>query len=202
LSTNRWRLKQRSVFTVAISRSREQFVAFLKPDEVSIQPASVGRPFSLIDVEIPLQRRKTGVLLSLSWPAQEPLAIPQPSSGLRQELTRCAAYIDDKQFDFAIADCNRAIEFDPTAGAYVHRGNAFYARGDNDQAIADYDRAIGLNPKEAAAYSNRGRAFYAKGENDRAIADFTQAIQIDRGPSVQQPGRRVFGERRLRTRDG
>jgi lipoprotein NlpI len=93
---------------------------------------------------------------------------------------RCAAYVDNKQLDLAIADCNRAIEFDPTSRAYVNRGNAFYARGDNDQAIADYNRAIDLNPKEASAFSNRGRAFYAKGENDRAIADYTQAIQLDR----------------------
>jgi lipoprotein NlpI len=93
---------------------------------------------------------------------------------------RCAAYVDNKQLDLAIADCNRAIEFDPTARAYVNRGNAFSARGDSDQAIADYNRAIGLNPKDAVAYSNRGKAFYAKGENDHAIADYTQAIQIDR----------------------
>jgi tetratricopeptide (TPR) repeat protein len=53
---------------------------------------------------------------------------------------RCSAYVDNKQFDLAVADCNRAIEFVPTTRAYVNRGNAFYARGDNDQAIADYNR--------------------------------------------------------------
>jgi lipoprotein NlpI len=94
---------------------------------------------------------------------------------------RCSAYVDDGQADLAIADCNRAIEFDPTGRAYVSRGNAFNARGDADQAIADYNRAISLNSKDAVAYVNRGRAFYAKGENDRAIADYTQAIQLDRG---------------------
>src|SRR5262249_14264749 len=42
---------------------------------------------------------------------------------------RCSAYVDNKQFDLAIADCNRAIDFDPTARAYVNRGNALSARG-------------------------------------------------------------------------
>jgi lipoprotein NlpI len=93
---------------------------------------------------------------------------------------RCAAYADNKQFDLAIADCNRAIEFDPTARGYADRGAAFYAGGDYDKAIADFNRAIGLNPKDALAFSNRGKALYAKGENDRAIADYTQAIQLDR----------------------
>lgn len=94
---------------------------------------------------------------------------------------RCSAYVDNGQPDLAIADCNRAIDFDPNGRGYVSRGNAFYARGDADQAIADYNRAIGLNAKDAVAYVNRGRAFYAKGDNDRAIADYTQAIQLDRG---------------------
>jgi lipoprotein NlpI len=93
---------------------------------------------------------------------------------------RCSAYADNGQPDLAIADCNRAIEFDPTGRGYISRGNAFYARGDADQAIADYNRAISLDAKDAAAYINRGRAFYLKGDNDRAIADYTQAIQLDR----------------------
>ena len=93
---------------------------------------------------------------------------------------RCSAYAANGQADLAIADCNRAIEFDPTGPAYVARGNAFYARGDADQAIGDYNRAISLNSKDAAAYVNRGKAFYAKGDNDRAIADYSQAIQLDR----------------------
>jgi lipoprotein NlpI len=93
---------------------------------------------------------------------------------------RCSAYADNGQADLAIADCNRAIEFDPTARGYISRGNAFYARGDADQAIADFNRAISLNAKDAVAYINRGKALYVKGDNDRAIADYTQAIQLDR----------------------
>jgi hypothetical protein len=34
---------------------------------------------------------------------------------------RCAAYLDNNQPDVAIADCNQAIEFDPTAHAYLDR---------------------------------------------------------------------------------
>jgi lipoprotein NlpI len=93
---------------------------------------------------------------------------------------RCSAYVENGQTDPAIADCNRAIEFDPTARAYITRGNAFLGRGDADQAIADYNRALSLNSKDAVAYTNRGKAFYAKGDNDRAIADYSQAIQLDR----------------------
>ena len=44
------------------------------------------------------------------------------------------------------------------AWAYNSRGAAYYAKGDLDRAIADYDEAIRLDPKEAIAYNNRGVA--------------------------------------------
>jgi tetratricopeptide (TPR) repeat protein len=53
------------------------------------------------------------------------------------------------------------------------------AKDDHDQAIAEYPRAIKLNPKHAAAYNNRGVAYAAKGDYDRAIADYNEAIDID-----------------------
>ena len=48
-----------------------------------------------------------------------------------------------------------------------------------DRAIADYDKAIEIDPKYAQAYNNRGYAYEAKGEHDRAIADYDKAIEID-----------------------
>jgi len=46
-------------------------------------------------------------------------------------------------------------------------------------AIADYNRAIELDPKYAAAYSNRGNAKQAKGDLDGAITDCSRAIELD-----------------------
>jgi tetratricopeptide (TPR) repeat protein len=46
-------------------------------------------------------------------------------------------------------------------------------------AIADFDRAIQLNPKYVDAFNNRGFAYNTKGEYDRAIADYNQAIQLN-----------------------
>jgi tetratricopeptide (TPR) repeat protein len=40
--------------------------------------------------------------------------------------------------------------------AYTNRGIAYRARGEPDRAIADYDKAIWLNPKFADAYNGRG----------------------------------------------
>jgi len=48
-----------------------------------------------------------------------------------------------------------------------------------DDAIADYDQAIAINPKDFNSFNSRGKAYVAKADSSRAIADFTQAILFD-----------------------
>src|SRR6516225_8427500 len=62
---------------------------------------------------------------------------------------------------------------------YFNRGIVEKANGDFDGAIADYTRAIEIDPTYAAAYSNRGNAKQAKGDLDGAIADCNRAIELD-----------------------
>lgn len=44
------------------------------------------------------------------------------------------------------------------AEAFNSRGTAYSLKGQNDQAISDFDEAIKLNPQDVAALSNRGNA--------------------------------------------
>ncbi|MGI9568857.1 MAG: tetratricopeptide repeat protein, partial [Desulfobulbia bacterium] len=57
---------------------------------------------------------------------------------------------------------------------------AYSNKGQFDEAISNYDRAIQLNPKNAAAYYNRGIAYAQLTDSGRAIADFTNAIKINK----------------------
>ena len=61
------------------------------------------------------------------------------------------------------------------ANAYYFRGNAYKAVGKNEEAIADYTKAIELDPKDAINYSARGRAYKAVGKNEEAEADSAMA---------------------------
>jgi tetratricopeptide (TPR) repeat protein len=63
--------------------------------------------------------------------------------------------------------------------AQNNRGDAWYAKREYDQAIADYGEAIRLDPKYAVAYRSRGDAWRAKREYDQAIADYDQAILLN-----------------------
>jgi len=60
----------------------------------------------------------------------------------------------------------------------TNRGNAWYRRGDFDRAIADYDEAIQLDPKDAQAYYDRGMAWEKKRRLREALADFKMHSQL------------------------
>ena len=62
---------------------------------------------------------------------------------------------------------------------HLDHGWACLDKGKYDDAIADFDKAIALDPNDAAAYGNRGNAYYSKGEVDRAIADYTKVIALN-----------------------
>ena len=91
----------------------------------------------------------------------------------------------EKDLDRQIRGCTSIIERGKResksirAGAYTNRGTAYQEKGEVDRAIADYTKAIALDPNDATAYNNRGFAYYRKGESDRAIADYTKAIALE-----------------------
>jgi lipoprotein NlpI len=86
--------------------------------------------------------------------------------------------------DVAIAACSRAIASGKFSGEelaafYVSRGFEYKNKRGLDRAIADFDQAVRLDPKNSDVYTVRGMAWEAKGDFERAIADFDQAIRLD-----------------------
>jgi tetratricopeptide (TPR) repeat protein len=98
-----------------------------------------------------------------------------------------------KDYDGAILRFSRALEqknssqiVDYQANLLLMRGRAYIYKGDNDRAIADYNKAIELDPKHAVAYYNRGIAYSDKGDNDHAIADFRKSLELFTKPSDRE----------------
>jgi tetratricopeptide (TPR) repeat protein len=60
----------------------------------------------------------------------------------------------------------------------VDRGIEKAKNGDLDGAVADFNRAIELNPKDDAPYYNRAQAKRLKKDAAGAIADYTRAIEL------------------------
>jgi tetratricopeptide (TPR) repeat protein len=67
---------------------------------------------------------------------------------------------------------------DASDGDLVNRGIEKAKNGDLDGAIADFNRAIELDPKDDAPYFNRAQAKKLKNDNAGAIADYTKAIEL------------------------
>ena len=64
-------------------------------------------------------------------------------------------------------------------GAHHNLGLALKAKGQVDEAIACFRKAIELDPKFAFAHVNLGIALKDKGQMDEAIACYREAIELD-----------------------
>jgi tetratricopeptide (TPR) repeat protein len=97
----------------------------------------------------------------------------------RQDAGDVADCDQAKDVERSMRGCLRLIEKNPQDDvAYMNRGIGYDDKKDYDRAIADYTKAIAINPV-AATYSNRGYAYTHKRDYDRAFADYAKAIAID-----------------------
>lgn len=76
-------------------------------------------------------------------------------------------------------------------GAHNNRGSLYNDKGEYDRAIADFDRALALDPNYYLAYGNRGVANQKKGDFHGAIADFNKTIELNPGDAVAHGNRSV-----------
>ncbi|EGF23990.1 tetratricopeptide repeat protein [Rhodopirellula baltica] len=72
------------------------------------------------------------------------------------------------------------IEEFPEEGRYhTLRASAWWALGEQEKAMADFNEAIEKGYEEAHAYSSRGLFYAARGEHDAAIKDYERALKLD-----------------------
>jgi len=96
-------------------------------------------------------------------------------------------------YALALQDFDRAVSIDPDfVDARLRRGFAYQATGQLDQAMADFDYAIRLAPRDPSPYHARAALHWIKGNREDpdhnyelALKDYEQAIQLD--PSDWHP---------------
>lgn len=88
------------------------------------------------------------------------------------------------KFQEALRYFKRAIEAKGLKGyrlsaVYVNRGLTYYRMAKYKKAMADFDMAIKLVPRNPYAYNNRGLVYEKLGRRDLAIRDYRTALKID-----------------------
>ena len=65
-----------------------------------------------------------------------------------------------------------------TLDAHNNLGNVLAGRGQVDEAIAHYQKALEIKPDYAEAHNNLGNALAGRGQVDEAIAHYQKALEI------------------------
>ena len=71
---------------------------------------------------------------------------------------------------------------------FANRADAYFAEGDKQHALDDYNEAVKLAPKNAKVYYNRGVLYAAQTDGQAALRDFDTALSINPKlvPALQQ----------------
>lgn len=98
---------------------------------------------------------------------------------------RATSYTRLGQHALAIADWSSILATQPDAGqleaALMARGAAHLAAGGQDQALADYAKALELNPKSEAAHIARAAVFAARNDRANVLKEYELARAINGG---------------------
>jgi tetratricopeptide (TPR) repeat protein len=121
-------------------------------------------------------------LLLLAGPA----ALPALAQGLSLDWERCVNAQQVFSFGEQVAGCTAVIEGpaeapENLAMAHYNRGYGYHNSGELPRAMADYSRALELDPAHASAWHNRGIGHAEQGDLSAALADFGRAVALDPG---------------------
>ena len=87
------------------------------------------------------------------------------------------------KYGFVISYASAAIKFDSKheLGDLAYRVLALgqYRLGNKENAVANYNKAIQLNPNETENFIHRGELFYNEKQFDAALSDFAIAYQLN-----------------------
>jgi tetratricopeptide (TPR) repeat protein len=121
-----------------------------------------------------------GLLLAglLAWPAALRAESGPAATALPELFERALAASREGRFGDALPLWDVVLERAPReASAWSNRGNVRLALGDPRGAIADQDRAMGLDPASGDPHLNRGTAEEALGLWNEAAADYRWILE-------------------------
>jgi len=131
-----------------------------------------------------MTRTTAGALLGAAVFLTTALAVSPAAAQLQAQVAWCGNRTHSFSLDIQIGGCTTLIESGKMADkslawSHTNRGMAYVYKGDIDKALADFNKAVALDPTYALALVDRGTAYDNKGDHARAIVDFDAALKLD-----------------------
>ncbi len=120
--------------------------------------------------------------LTMNQPLEEPgEEFPRKVSvqALRQEAANQAKQGNYQQASELLTEVIHSSLSRRTPMDYNNRGLMYFHMGQLEDAIANYNRALELNPNLAAAYNNRANCYVNQGDPIEALIDYDRALDLN-----------------------
>ncbi len=104
-----------------------------------------------------------------------------PASALAQNIRMCqeANFLDQRLAACSVVASHAAAERAQRAAALVERGVVRAQQGQHARAVADFGRALRLDPANVDALAQRGAVHEERGAYDQAVRDYDAALAIN-----------------------
>jgi tetratricopeptide (TPR) repeat protein len=100
--------------------------------------------------------------------------------GAKKALDKAQKYREEKKFDDAIAELDKAIEIYPGYfQALAERGVVLIQSGHPEKALPDFDKSMQIFPDYEPALSGAGYCLLTSGQFDRSVALLEKAVGIE-----------------------
>ena len=80
----------------------------------------------------------------------------------------------------------------PLIKAVYNRAFSYDKLGQHEKALADYTRALQMQPNNSTAYHNRGNTLEKMGRLEAAMVDFSRAAELDTNSSASKHARALL----------
>jgi tetratricopeptide (TPR) repeat protein len=111
------------------------------------------------------------------------LVMSTPAYALSPLWDQCKDVNNPDTVEEALAACDRLLgdsgEAKNRAMLLRNRCGIYYTKSDYDNALADCNQALRMEPESAIGYNRRGLIWYQMKSYVSAIEDFSQAIRLD-----------------------
>jgi tetratricopeptide (TPR) repeat protein len=165
-----------SVFSVGVIPPRDSKYRAepVRLDAAHYGPSYTVNIFMTNPLEDSLPKERTANAISAREAGQQ---IPKDA---RKALERAQKHKDNKKFDAALTELDKAIKIYPDYfQAFTEKGVVRIQSGHPEQALPEFEKAIQIVPEYAPALSGAGYCLLTLGKFDQAVALLDKAVRFD-----------------------